>query len=91
MIRHQRAEGLEKASILCRGTWRPQAPTRELVSCVRELSTDGWGPTCRVGNRDEVGRASGGQIQKGLRRHLKQLDSGLKVMGHHCEVLMCAY
>ena len=57
---------------------------RELVSCVWELSAEARDATCRVGSRGEVGRTSGGHSHKGPRRHLKQLDSSVKVMGHRC-------
>lgn len=60
---------------------------RELVSCVRELSAEVRGASCRVGSRGEVGRASGGHSHRGPRRHLKQLDSSVKVVGHRCVFL----
>ena len=75
-------QGLGKASILGKGQRRPQAPVRELISCVWELAAEVRDATCRVGSRGEVGRTSGGHSHKGPRRHLKQLDSSVKVMGH---------
>lgn len=75
MNRHQPADWLEAPGV------------ERTISCIRELVAKVWDPACRVGGKDESGAAGRAQIQKGLWRHVRQLNSSLEVVGHHWKVL----
>lgn len=78
MNRHQLADDWRRQACWAEGL---EASARELVSCAQELLPEVWRPKGRVGNRDEAGRAGGGQIHKGLRRPVKHLKSSPKLVG----------